>query len=94
VLARQVPEEALAGESPELGRRVLQLLRRLELRQLFVALVHLLDVECVLQAREVLVVLLVEVADEAIGTVAKPIELTVGGRCGGHASLGYGPCAS
>jgi len=33
VLARQVPEEAFAGEAPKLGRRTLQLLGRLELRQ-------------------------------------------------------------
>ena len=67
MLARQVAEEALAREAPELGRRALQLLRRLEPRQLLVALVDLLDVERVLQPGEVEVVLLVEVGDEAVG---------------------------
>ena len=92
VVARQVPEEALAGEAPQLGRRALQALRGLELRQLFVALVHLLDVERLLQAREVEVVLLVEVADEAVGAIAELIELAAGRWGGGHGCLGYGPC--
>ena len=92
--ARQVAEEALAGEAPELGRCALHLLRCLELRQLVVALVDLLDVERLLQAREVEVVLLVELGDEAVAAIAERVELAVGGRCLGHGRLGYAPCAS
>ena len=62
VLARQVAEEPLAGEPPQLGRRRLHLLRRLERREVLVLLVDLLDVERLLQAGEVVVVLLVEIA--------------------------------
>ena len=80
--ARQVAEEPFAGEAPQLGRRTLHLLRRLERRQLLVALVHLLDIECVLQSGEVEVVLLVEVGDEPVAAIAEAVELTVRGRVG------------
>jgi len=74
VLARQVPEETLAREPPQLDGCALQLLSGLELRQLLVALIDLFDVERLLEPREMEVVLLVEVADEAIGLVPKLIE--------------------
>ena len=51
------------------------LLRGLEPRQLLVALVDRLDVERVLEAREVEVVLLVQVGDEPVGLVAECIDL-------------------
>src|SRR5262249_41636973 len=91
VLAREIAEEALACEAPELGRRALQALRGLELSQVAVALVDLLDVERLLEPGEVEVVLLVDVADEVVGLGAEPIEVAAGRRCGGHGCLGYGP---
>ena len=96
MLAGQVAEEALAGEAPQLGRRAFHLLRGLEPRQLLVALVHLLDVEALLLAGEVEVVLLVEIGDEAVGALAeaRPARGSVG-SVGGHRSLGYGrPCST
>ncbi len=75
VLARQVAEEALAGEAPQLGRGALQALRRLEPGQLLVALVDLLDVERLLEAGEVEVVLLVDVGDEPVGLVSECVDL-------------------
>ena len=60
----------------------------LEPRQLLVALVDLLDVEGVLQAGEVEVVLLVDVGDEPVGPVSECVDLA---RFGSHRSLGYGP---
>ena len=82
VLAGQVAEEALAGEAPELGRRALHVLCRLEACQVVVALVELLDVEGVLEARIVEVVLLVEVCDEPVRAVAEAVDLTARGRLG------------
>ena len=73
--ARQVAEVALAREAPQLGRRALEPPRGLELRQLLVALVDRLDVERLLVAGVVEVVLLVELGDEAVGVVAEGIEL-------------------
>ena len=62
VCSRQVAEEPFAREPPELGRRVLEPLRRLEPRQVLVLLVDPLDVERLLESREVVVVLLQHVA--------------------------------
>jgi hypothetical protein len=75
VRAGQVPQEALAREPPELGGRALHLLRRLQRRQLLVAVIDLLDVERLLQPCEVEVVLLVEVGDEPVATLAERVEL-------------------
>ena len=67
------------------------LLRRLEARQVVVALVELLDVEGVLEPRVVEVVLLVEVGDEPVGAVAEAVDLAARVGLGRHGSLGYGP---
>ena len=96
VLAREVAEEALARESPELGRRALHLPCGVEPRQLLVALVDLLDVERLLETRVVEVELLVEIRDEAIRAVAERVDrarvdAASGWRLIRHASLGYGP---
>ena len=71
VLARQVAEEALAGEAPQLDGGALHLLRGLEPGELVVALVDLLHVERVLETGEVEVVLLVDVGDEPVGLVSE-----------------------
>ena len=60
--------------------RALEPLRGVELRQLLVALVDLLELERLLVAGEVEVVLLVELGDEAVGLVAERVELA--GRSG------------
>ena len=77
VLSRQVAEETFAGEPPQLDRGVFHPLRGIEPRQLLVALVDLLDVERVLQAREMEVVLLVDVGDEPVGLVPECIDLAL-----------------
>ena len=87
---RQVPEEALAREAAELGRRLPQPLHRLEPRQLLVARVDRLDLEGLLVARVVEVALLVELGDEAVGLVAERIQLAGCRKLGGHRRLGYG----
>ena len=79
MLARQAAEVALAGEAPELGRRAFEPLRGVEPCQLLVPLVDLLELERLLVAREVEVVLLVELGDEAVGVVAEGVQLTAGG---------------
>ena len=86
--AREVAEVALAGEAPELGRRALEPLRRLELRQLLVPLVDRLELERLLVAGVVEVVLLVELGDEAVGVVAEGVELAACQGLGGHGSVG------
>src|SRR5579872_1154124 len=76
LLARQRAEVALAREAPELARaeaavdRLLQPLRLLEGRHVLVLAVDRLEVEVGLQARVVLVVLLVEVGDETVDALA------------------------
>jgi hypothetical protein len=78
-----VADEALADEAPELPRAAVSVHgradrpSRLQARQLGVALVDLLQVEALLEPRVVLVVLLVEVGDEAIGLLAERVELAV-----------------
>src|SRR5439155_12781700 len=73
VLAGQPADVPLAGELPELADAAVAVdglpdrLRLLELRQARVPLVDLLELEPVLQACEVLVVLLVQRGDEAVG---------------------------
>ena len=51
--------------------------RRLELRQLGVALVDRHEVVGLLEAREVEVGLLVELGDEAVGVLAEGVELSL-----------------
>ncbi len=93
VLARQVAEESFAREPPQLGRRAFHPRRRVEARQVLVALVHLLDVEALLLSGEVEVVLLVEIGDEAVGALAERVELAGRWHLGRHRTLGYGrPC--
>src|SRR5207244_433651 len=81
VLLRQVAEVPLAGEAPELADpavavdRFPERLRPLERRQVLVALVDRLELELVLQAGEMEVVLLVELGDEAIGVLAITVEI-------------------
>ena len=89
VLARQLSEVVLGGEAPELGDAAVavhglaQGLRLLEARELGVAVVDRLQVERVLEARVVQVVLLVELGDEPIDAVAVGVELAGGwGRAG------------
>src|SRR5690349_10882047 len=84
VLARQVAQEPLAGEAPQLPRPTFHLLRRVESRQLLVALVDLLDVEGLLLSGVVEVELLVEVGDEAICAFADGVDLLAGRRLNGH----------
>ena len=86
--ARQVAEEALAGEAPQLCRRALEPLRRLELRQVLVALVDRLEVERLLVAGVVEIVLLVQFGDEAVGVVAERVQLAACQGLGGHGSVG------
>ena len=80
--ARQRAEVALAREAPELGRAeaavdgLLHALRLLERRDVLVLAVDRLEVEVVLQACEVVVVLLVEVRDEAVDPLPVRVELT------------------
>ena len=100
--AREATEVALAGEAPQLAHAEGRLsgcgrpdaLCRLDRRQVGVARVDRLQLEVVLEPGEVVVVLLVEVGDEAVGAV--PVAVEVGGcRCGHrHGCVGYPPCAS
>ena len=83
MLAGEAAEKALAGEAPQLGGRAFEPLRRVELRQLLVRLVDLLELERLLVAGEVEVVLLVELGDEAVGVVAERVELG-GGQVSRH----------
>ena len=88
VLARDVAHVALARELPQLARAPVavhgqaDLLRRLELRQLRVALVDRDEVEPLLEPGVVVVVLLVELGDEAVGGLADAVELALGGGRG------------
>ena len=82
VLLRQLPEIALAGEAPELADAVAAVdgladrAGLLERRQVGVPVVDRHEVECLLQAGEVEVVLLVELGDEAIDALAVLVELS------------------
>jgi hypothetical protein len=84
-LARQLPDVALAAEVPELAGPAVavhvraQRLHALELRQHRMALVDLLELEPVLQARVMEVVLLVELGEKAVGLNSIRVELD--GRC-------------
>ena len=86
VLLRQVAEMALAGEAPQLPDspvsvdRLAERLRPFELGQILVAFVDRLELELVLEAGEMEVVLLVELGDEAIGVVAVRVEVLRRGR--------------
>ena len=87
VLARQVAEVPLAGETPELAHscaavdRDADRLRLLELGQVRVALVDRRRGRSVsFRPGEVEVVLLVELGDEAVRLLAVGVELPVGGR--------------
>ena len=81
LLARQLAEVVLAGEAPQLAdaRRRLTIAPSafavLEVGQLRVALVDRREVERVLEARVVEVVLLVELGDEAVGPLADAVEV-------------------
>jgi hypothetical protein len=95
VLAGELAEVVLAGEAPELlhaavavGRRGAERLRLVELGELRIALVERLQVERVLVARVVEVVLLVELRDEPVDAVAVGVEVPGGRRCAGHSRLG------
>ena len=80
VLAGEVAEVALAREPPELADAAVAVgrggerLGPFEPRELLVALVDRLELERLLQAREMLVVLLVELGDEPVGLRAIVIE--------------------
>ena len=82
VAARQRAEVALAGEARKLGRaeasvhRGLHAPRLVEARDVFVLPVDRFQVEVVLQPGEVVVVLLVEIRDEAVDTLPVRIQLT------------------
>ena len=103
VLARELAEVALAAELPELADAAVAVDRRadrlhvLELGQRRVPLVDLLELEPVLQARVVEVVLLVELGDEAVGLVAVGVELAgvgalgTGRRISGCERSAFGP---
>ena len=90
VLAGQRSEETLAREAPELGRRALEPPGRLELRQVLVAPVDLLELERLLVAGEVQVVLLVELGDEAVGVVPERVELAARQGVGRHRASSIG----
>ena len=91
VLAGQRREEALAGEFPELAHaraavdRGADPLRLLDVGQVGVALVDRLEVEIILQAGKVEVVLLHLLSDEMVGALAVGVELTFGRRGVRHA---------
>ena len=85
--ARQVAEVALAGEAPELGLAVASCAGRLgqpgrglERRQVGETLVDRLELEALLQARIVEVVLLVEGGDEPVRLVPVCLEASRRGR--------------
>jgi hypothetical protein len=90
VLLRQVAEMALAGEAPELADpavavdRLAKGLSPFERRQILVALVDRLELELVLQAGKVEVVLLVELGDETVGVLAVCVEVLRSGRGARH----------
>ena len=84
MLAGQVAEEALARETPELGRCPGETLRGVETRELLVPLVDRLDVERCLQSCVVEVELLVQLGDEPVGVIAQGVELTDGRAIDGH----------
>src|SRR5439155_20389038 len=90
VLFCQVAEVPIAGEAPELADAavpvdsLLESLCPLQLRQVLVALVDRLELELVLQAGEVEVVLLVELGDEMIGVFAVAVEILRSGRGARH----------
>jgi hypothetical protein len=84
VLAGQVPEVALAGELPELAHPAVAIhrgadaVRPLERRQLGELLVDRLEVERVLEACVVQVVLVVDRGDEAVRLLAVGVQLALG----------------
>src|SRR5207253_6083837 len=86
--AREVAEVALTREPPQLARakravdRGADRLCALERRHVLVIAVDGLEVEVHLQAREVLVVLLVERGDEAVDALAVAVELGWRGSSG------------
>jgi hypothetical protein len=90
VLARQRAEVVLAGEAPELAPVLVAVDRRadgvggIEGGQVGVALVDRRQLEALLQAGEVLVVLLVELGDEAVRALTDAVELLGAGRSAGH----------
>jgi ABC-type amino acid transport substrate-binding protein len=81
VLARQPAQVALAGKAPELAEAPVavdsgpQPLRALQLGQVRVTRVDRFELEPVFEAREVEVVLLVELGDEAVSALAVRVEL-------------------
>ena len=84
LLARQLAEVALGGEAPELGHAAVAVRgaaegeRLVELRQVGEALEDRGELELLLVARVVEVVLLVELGDEAVGPLAEAIEVRRG----------------
>ena len=81
LVARQLAEVALRGEAPELGHAAVAVRgaaegeRLVELRQVGEALEDRGELELLLVARVVEVVLLVELRDEAVGSLAKAVEV-------------------
>jgi len=73
VRARQVAEEALAGESPQLGRLVAHRERGVDRREVLEPLVDRFHLVGRLLARVMEVGLLVELRDEPVGPVAEGI---------------------
>ena len=93
LVARQFAEVALRGEAPELGhaavavRGLAECERLVELRQVGEALEDRGELELVLVARVVEVVLLVQLRDEAVGPVAEAVEVS---RCQRRGRAGQG----
>ena len=90
-LARDRAEVALAREAPELAQApavhgLADAAGGLERRELGVPFEDRLELERLLQARVVEVVLLVELGDEAVGAAAVAVELAVAERSLGHAA--------
>jgi hypothetical protein len=94
VLARQLGEVVLGSEAPELGdaavavRRGSERLRLLERGELGITVVDRFQVERVLVARVVQVVLLVQLRDEPVDAVAVGVELVGGRGRAGQAAVG------
>ena len=92
LLAGDLAQVPLAGEAPELADVPAavdggaETVRALDRGQVGVALVDLLELERLFQAREVTVVLLVEFGDEAVGPVAVGVQLGGGRRRRRHRS--------
>ena len=95
VLAGEVAEVALAGETPQLAHACAAVHRQadrfdlVELCQVRVALVDRRQVERLLQPGVVEVELLVELGDEPVRLFAIGVQLPVRGRGGRHCLVGY-----